>query len=243
MKNDRKFELTAEDVRRELNYDPETGEFTRKTSFFKTRIGEKAGSISKSAGYVVIAVCGSQYLAHRLAWLYTHGCWPPNFIDHINGVKTDNRIANLREATSGENMQNQRKARGNSKTGMLGVRHNKASGNYVAVITVDGRVVNVGSFKTPEQAHEAYLRAKAELHNFGTILPNSGANLERVQKKASSTGFSGVEFRSGRYRAFFHADRKTKINVGSFDTAEEASEAREKAKAEYVSRKTAMKGT
>ena len=119
MKNGRKSELTAEDVRRELNYDPETGEFTRKTSFFKTRIGERAGSISKSTGYVVIAVCGAQYLAHRLAWLYVYGCWPSLHIDHINGEKTDNRIANLREATNGENMQNQRRARSNSKTGLL----------------------------------------------------------------------------------------------------------------------------
>lgn len=238
-----KTTLTAADVRRELNYDQQTGEFTRKTSFFKTRVGEIAGSISKSNGYIVVAVCGVQYLAHRLAWLYVHGAWPELHIDHINGIKTDNRIANLREATNGENMQNQRRARRNSKTGLLGVRWNKASGNYVAVITVNRRVINVGSFKTAEDAHEAYLRAKAELHEFGVIKPKDDVQPpDRILKKQSSTGFSGVEFRSGRYRAFFHADRRTKINVGSFDSAEEASDAREKARSEYLSRKKAMMG-
>ena len=181
-------------------------------------------------------------MAHRLAWLYTHGKWPSKYIDHINGVKTDNRIANLREADNGENMQNQRRARRNSKTGLLGVRWNRASGNYVAVITVNRHVINVGSFKTAEEAHEAYLRAKAELHEFGVIKPKDDVHPDRILKKQSSTGFSGVEFRSGRYRAFFHADRRTKINVGSFDSAEEASEAREKARREYQARKMAMIG-
>lgn len=96
--------ITADELREKLVYIPETGEFFRN---WKTP-NRNTGSLGckTSRGYLEIGVSGTRYLAHRLAWLYVHGTWPVEFIDHINRVKTDNRIANLRDVSHYENMQN-----------------------------------------------------------------------------------------------------------------------------------------
>ena len=91
--------MTQEELHQLLDYNPETGEFFWKSCpAKKIKFGQKAGSICKIHGYVLIGIKKKQYRAHRLAWLYVHGKWPYPEIDHINRVKTDNRIANLREA-------------------------------------------------------------------------------------------------------------------------------------------------
>ena len=88
--------LTAERLRERLHYDAGTGVFTRRVGSGHARTGEMAGSVH-STGYVRISIDGGKYTAHCLAWLYVHGVWPPDQIDHINGNRSDNRIANLRE--------------------------------------------------------------------------------------------------------------------------------------------------
>lgn len=228
MKNGPKSTLTAARLREVLDYCPETGEFSRRSG---ARAGNTVGRI-RLDGYLVISVDNSIHLAHRLAWLYVHGEWPPSgYIDHINGETLDNRIANLRDSTNGENMQNQRRAHRNNQTGMLGVHYHEENGNYVAQIRVDGKVRHIGSYRTAEEAHYAYLQAKRRLHPNGEIAKSAEVKPDKIGRKLPAHGFAGVEERCGRFRAFFYQNGK-RINVGTFDSAEEASEAR----------KTAMKG-
>lgn len=151
--------VTQKRVREVLAYDPETGVFTWKIGTARGRPGERAGAVS-SIGYRYVAVDGRRYLAHRLAWFYVHGEWPRDQIDHINGKRDDNAISNLREAT---NAQNQRNSAGKiNSTGFRGIT--KKGNRFRASITVDNRVHFLGSFKTAEEAHAAYLEARAKHH-------------------------------------------------------------------------------
>lgn len=159
-------ELTAERARDLLSYCPETGAMTWNVRRKGVRVGGVAGHLHK-AGYRRIRIDYQIYLAHRLAWLITHGSWPSDQIDHINGVRHDNRLANLREATNTENQQNQRKAMVDNKSGFLGVR--EQHGKFSAQIKVNGRYHHIGRFATAEEAHSAYRARKRELHPFSTL--------------------------------------------------------------------------
>jgi hypothetical protein len=97
------------------------------------------------------------------------GDWPADQLDHINGDKLDNRIANLREVSNQENTQNYRKAKRNSKTGYLGVCHEPRGNSYVAYLRIDGRTRNLGTYQTPKEAHAAYLSAKRQHHQGCTL--------------------------------------------------------------------------
>ncbi len=161
-----KANLTAQRLRELLDYDQETGIFTWKIPRGAFKIGDASGSL-KAAGYIYIGIDFESYLAHRLAWLHVHGEWPQNQIDHINGNRSDNRISNLRDVSTSENQQNQRRAKRNNKLGFLGV---SAYGNkFGARINIPGRVINIGCFDTPEEAHAAYLAEKRKIHPASTI--------------------------------------------------------------------------
>ena len=158
-------DLTAETLREYLSYDPETGVFTRiKSTTRPDRVGAVAGALDRQ-GHVQIRVLGTLHMAHRLAWLYTYGAWPTETIDHINGIKTDNRIANLRNVSQQLNNQNQIKSRGPS--GYLGV--SKYRDKWRAQIRLSGVSIHIGYFYTPEEAHAAYVEAKRKLHAGCTI--------------------------------------------------------------------------
>lgn len=155
---------TAERLRELLDYDPKTGVFR-----WRIRRGDRylAGTIAGGptcGGYWHIRVDERLSQAHHLAWLYVHGVWPTKHLDHRNGNRTDNRIANLREATAIENGQNTNQPKRNNKSGFLGVT--RFQGRWRATISVNRKVQYLGSFDTPEGAHAAYLAAKAELHPF-----------------------------------------------------------------------------
>lgn len=160
--------LTAERVRELLDYSPETGGLLWKVSQGAAKAGSVAGT-TNNKGYRLIKIDGRSYFSHRLVWVHANGVWPANQIDHINGVRNDNRITNLREATVSENVSNQRKARTDSQTGLLGASWHRGMKKFEAQIQLDGKITRLGYFPTAEQAHQAYLVAKRELHPFCTI--------------------------------------------------------------------------
>ena len=124
--------------------------------------GTKAGSISAS-GYVRIRILGTRYMAHRLAWLHVYGVPPAQDIDHINRVRSDNRIQNLRLAFAFENKQNQNVLTTNT-SGVTGVR--RLGEAWAAFIGFKGVCHYLGSHKTFEKAVEARLAAERKLHKF-----------------------------------------------------------------------------
>jgi hypothetical protein len=165
--------ITPEMVREFIDYDPLTGVClwrSREITHYRIKIwnkrfaGKQAGSLSKK-GYLKARICGHEYSVSRLAWAYVHNKFPPDEIDHKNGVRDDNRICNLREATGPQNAQNiSSKGYKINLVGLLGVG---AHGNgYQARIRLNGDLIHLGTFATPEEAHAAYCAAKKVLHQF-----------------------------------------------------------------------------
>jgi hypothetical protein len=118
------------------------------------------------SGYVAIRIDGRKFQAHRLAWFYVNGKWPKDQIDHANGVRHDNRIVNLREATQAENSQNEHAIRRNNTSGVPGVFWVKSTGRWLVRLVLDEKRTYVGVFKRKADAVEAKKKAKARLHPF-----------------------------------------------------------------------------
>lgn len=156
--------LTAARLRELLHYFPETGVFTWKISRGLAVVGAEAGT-KVSNGYIHICIDRHVIGAHRLAWLYVHGKWPKSNIDHINRNKVDNRIANLREATTSENGQNTLVNKRNT-SGYKGVSWLSCRNRWRALITVNGKKHNLGLFKDPKDAYAAYCAAAQRLHKY-----------------------------------------------------------------------------
>lgn len=163
-------EPTTETVRALLGYDPETGVFVwrerpirigkeRSDKCWNARFaGKVAGRLSLS-GYWDIAIHSKLYRAHRLAWFYVHGQWPPDQIDHINRNRSDNRISNLRLATGTQNQGNRDVDRAN-KSGFKGVSWNRRRNKWVAQL--GGARRYLGQFDNPKLAAKIYNEAAKE---------------------------------------------------------------------------------
>lgn len=161
--------IPHEVVRALLHYDPDSGLFNWRTrpAGYKGS-GTAAGTIN-NLGYVIVTVRGAKYGAHRLAWVYHHGVWPTHAIDHINRVRHDNRIVNLRDVPMTENAQNVTRA---GKT--PGVTLVKKSGRWQAQLMAYGKYRYLGQFLTLEAAQEAYARGVAM---YQPSRPNADAHL------------------------------------------------------------------
>ncbi len=158
--------LSAARLREILDYDSNTGVFTWRIQQRRMKSGTIAGR-KHSRGYIHIGIGGKLYYAHRLAWLYITGDWPIDQIDHINGNRSANWFSNLRQGNNSFNMKNQKQARNDNLSGLLGV--SSTNEGFVAQIKVKGKSFRLGVFKDPKEAHEAYLQAKRELHDGCTI--------------------------------------------------------------------------
>ena len=150
--------LTQEELFRVATYNPDTGLFTRNLSERRWKAGQVMGT-PHIRGYVEMTVCGQRYLAHRLAFLYMEGLMPSDQVDHINGVKTDNRFSNLRKVSCQENQKNLKMSKRN-KSGVMGVCWHKAAKKWAAEIKVSRKTKHLGLFDTIEEA--AVVRSEAE---------------------------------------------------------------------------------
>lgn len=150
-------------LRQHFAYDPETGAVTklRQRRGDRLPLGTPLG-FRNGNGYLRAGVDGRQVYVHQIAWALATGHWSDKIIDHRNGDKTDNRLANLRECTQAENTRNSTR-RSHSGQPYKGVRRTRA-GTWQARIRIDNKEVYLGTFGTPEQAHEAYAKGAQRYH-------------------------------------------------------------------------------
>lgn len=157
-----------------MEYNPETGIVTAKVRFSNRPAGMPIGS-NTSYGYLATSLFGKKVQIHRLAWFLYYGEWPAMDIDHINGIKKDNRISNLRLATISQNQFNKPIQKNNS-SGVKGVYWNKRDNKYIASVQHQGRKHTAGRFDDLESAKSAVeeLRIKlaGEFCNHGEFSAN-----------------------------------------------------------------------
>lgn len=165
--------LAIDVLRSRVSYDAETGKFVWlrlpeggrdcPNRQFNGRYADKeAFGYVDANGYCVSCIGGARLLGHRAAWAMHYGVWPSLALDHINGVRRDNRICNLREATTEENGRNRRPTQ-ESRSGALGVTYDKSRGLWIARIGDKGRSRYIGKFKNIDAAIAARKSAEAEL--------------------------------------------------------------------------------
>lgn len=146
------MEVPLDDLKEYLDYDQRTGVFKWRKRPFKSRVtvGHVAGSIT-TEGYLQVQFHGKVYLLHRLAYLFKFGRFPFGSIDHMNGVRTDNRIENLRDVTQRENMWNQPVHREGVKEPCVTFRNRNKKKPWEVSVRHKGKLFSVGCFPTKEQ--------------------------------------------------------------------------------------------
>jgi len=159
--------ITATQARELLDYNPSTGIFKWKVNVSRGMRAGKIAGCTNNYGYRVIRIAHKGYKAHRLAWLIIYGNLPPDQIDHISGVKNDNRLINLRLASSVINGQNQKKPR-NNKSSVIGVCWTK--NKWETSIKVNNESIYLGRYDNIFDAVCA--RKTAEIKN--GFHPNHG---------------------------------------------------------------------
>lgn len=162
------MKLTHARLKEVLHYCPALGLFWWKArppggrtnnTFNAQRAGKIAGDRT-AGGYGRITVDGEPWLVHRLAWFYMTGELPPPMVDHANLRPLDNAWLNLREATPSQNQANKR---GSSASGMKGA-YRLRSGRFKAQVKTPAGSEHIGTYDTPEEAHEAFMARAVELH-------------------------------------------------------------------------------
>jgi hypothetical protein len=150
-------------LKEHLEYNSYSGEFAWvKSPARSVKAGSAAGRL-RPDGYVNIQIKGKLYFAHRIAWLMTYGEWPEKQIDHINGNRSDNRIANLRKVSRSQNGQN-RKPNIGSATGVPGVTWYAPTDRWLVRITLNQKTIHIGYFNAIDEAVSA--RQTAETRFF-----------------------------------------------------------------------------
>ena len=133
-----------------LRYEPDTG-LIYWIAKGKGMIKKKAAGTLLHSGYLGICIGPKRWQAHRIAWALHTGEWPKDQIDHINGIKTDNRACNLREATNSQNGKNLKLSKANT-SGHKGVCFDKQTGKWRAMIKVDFKTIQLGRYADKDEA-------------------------------------------------------------------------------------------
>lgn len=173
-------ELSYSEISKLLKYEPETGKLfwlPRTADMFQdsafragtparvkcwnSRFAGKEAFCLWPNGYKVLSISGKRYLAHRVVWIMHYGAWPSNHLDHINGVRSDNQISNLREVTYSENSQNHRPHKTNT-SGTMGVVWHKRDKRWQAGIMVSGKTIHLGQFTEKDDAISARKQAEKD---------------------------------------------------------------------------------
>lgn len=151
-------------------YDPESGKLTWRERDRKLS-GVEAGGIDPGHGYRRVHFDGGLHLAHRIAIAMTSGAWPSDQVDHLNGVRDDNRFCNLEVVSRAENLKNKARYK-NNKSGVVGVHWHKQHQKWCAEISVDGKKRFIGLFEDLSRAIMARRAAEGEFgfhENHGRI--------------------------------------------------------------------------
>lgn len=171
---------TPEELRQLLRYEPETGKLfwkERSANMFPAgntssesncqswnkRMAGKEAFLRKNKGYGMAEIFHMPMTAHRVIWAIWYGEYPSDEIDHINTIRDDNRISNLRIASRSENEFNT-KARKGSVSGLKGAHWHGAKKRWRARISAHGKDIFLGYHDTPEAAHAAYCEAAKKYH-------------------------------------------------------------------------------
>ena len=154
--------LTQEHLKQLVNYDPDTGIFTRLcATSSRAQVGDVLGTPTGLGGHLRSTVGGKRYYLHKLAWLYVYGSYP-ELIDHINRDTTDNRICNLRQATKSQNSTNS-KVRADNVVGQRGICFDKQTSSWRVQLCANGQSVRP-RFKSFADAVTARDMLAAKLH-------------------------------------------------------------------------------
>lgn len=155
----------VDSIEKAIAYDPETGTLSwkedRRAGACSARLNAKAGDQINgtcSQGYIQVGLSGRKYRGHQIAWALYHGEWPSQAIDHRNGVKTDNRISNLRLCNDAQNNMNKPR-QANNTSGVRGVTRASNVNKWQAGIWVNKKRVHLGYFENLDDAKAAYVAA------------------------------------------------------------------------------------
>jgi hypothetical protein len=150
--------MNIEELKEYFKYDNVTGKlFWNKRPSNRVLLGQEVGN-HNDQGYKVCRFKGKAIRVHRIVWALNKEELPSGFIDHINGIRDDNRMENLRVVSHAQNLQNMKRAKGYA--------FHKKNNKWTAQIAVDKQHKYLGSFDTEQEAHNAYLKAKQELHPY-----------------------------------------------------------------------------
>ena len=156
-------ELSLMRLKEVLYYDPLTGHFTWLVSTSnRVKVGNKAGTQGDD-GYILINIDGERFRSHRLAWMYMYGNMPDFEIDHINRIRNDNRISNLRLATSKQNKENGG-LRSNNTSGHVGVSWDKTREKWMAFVINNRKFINLGRYDDLNRAINAATKGRLTYH-------------------------------------------------------------------------------
>ncbi len=237
--------LTQAELKEYFHYDPETGIFTMQKDWYKTKQGDVVG-VRHSEGYLYICFKRNYYYLHRLAFLYMAGYSPEHTVDHINGIREDNRWQNLRHASIMCQRQNTSRLNTN-RSGFKGVSWNTSQRKYFSQIIVNKKHYSLG-------VYDCILDAALARIAFEDMCPQWSCDARDWNRKKvfatlkeaietqdvstwvytepgrrNKTGYKGVTKQGSRFTARANIKGK-RLHIGTFPTVEEAAAAREKFK-------------